>query len=349
MSQVLIKTKTDAARYSYQPGLYQYHGKMFLLGTTKLTFRDILGDWQARWGFNRMNFAVKPGLYAFGKPDSNSPVLVTANYKLTFDKLRRELSDLSVWLLVLNTAGVNVWCAAGKGIFSTKQLIGRIKKHNLDQLVDHKKIILPQLGAVGVAAHEVTQATGFRVIYGPVRAADIKQFLASDCKKTAAMSRVSFNFAERMAVVPVEIILSWKYLLGLVALALVCGFFSTGDFGIAAFREIATFTGAAFAGIIFTPALLPYLPFRAFVLKGAFAGISWLLFTGWIFDFGMLQIVANLFLLTPVTAFLAMNFTGASTYTSQSGTTLEVKKTFKPLIVSAGIGIILKTVSLILR
>lgn len=335
--------------YSYQPTLYPYDNKIFNQTTSELTFKDIYGGWLARWGINRHNYAVKSGLYALGNPDSNSSVLVTANYKLTFDKLRAELSGLSVWLLVLNTAGVNVWCAAGKGTLSTKQLIGKIKQHNLDKIVNHKKIILPQLAAVGVAAHEVTQATGFKIIYGPVRAADIKQFLADDCKKTAEMSRVSFNFSDRLAVVPVEIMLSWKYLIGLIILAALSAFFTLGAFQESALREIVIFVGAAFTGIVLVPALLPYLPFRAFVLKGAFAGIVWLAVTGWIFDFGILQIVANICLLTPLTAFLAMNFTGASTYTSQSGTTLEVQKAFKPLIVSAGLGIVLKIISLIVR
>jgi CO dehydrogenase/acetyl-CoA synthase gamma subunit (corrinoid Fe-S protein) len=42
--------------------------------STELKVSDILGTWKARWGINRMNYKVKPGLYSIGKPDSNSPV-----------------------------------------------------------------------------------------------------------------------------------------------------------------------------------------------------------------------------------------------------------------------------------
>ena len=76
--------------------------------STELTVSDILGTWKARWGINRMNYKVEPGLYCIGKPDSNSPVLVTANYKMSFDMLRKELNGIDAWILVLDTKGINV-------------------------------------------------------------------------------------------------------------------------------------------------------------------------------------------------------------------------------------------------
>ena len=80
---------------------------------TRLSGRDILGAWKVRWGIGRMNYKVEPGLYKVNEADCNSPVLVSANYKLTFDTLRKNLSGLDCWLLILDTRGVNVWCAAG--------------------------------------------------------------------------------------------------------------------------------------------------------------------------------------------------------------------------------------------
>ena len=87
--------------------------------STTVTWRDVVGGWRVRWGMGRMRYLIAPGLYRIGNPDKQSPVLVTANYKLTVDAVRRELAGLSVWLLVLDTKGVNVWCAAGKGTFGT--------------------------------------------------------------------------------------------------------------------------------------------------------------------------------------------------------------------------------------
>ena len=114
-----------------------------------------MGAVMVRWGINRDNYRVNPGLYAVGTPGQESDVFVTANYKLSFDALRKNLAGVNGWILVLDTKGVNVWCAAGKGTFGTKELVNRIKLVLLEKVVNHKRLILPQLGATGVAAHNV--------------------------------------------------------------------------------------------------------------------------------------------------------------------------------------------------
>jgi hypothetical protein len=118
-----------------------------------LNFDDRLGAWKVRWAIGRMSYTVEPGLYAVGNPDAGSPVLVSANYKLSFDSLRKELHDISAWILVLDTNGINVWCAAGKGTFGTGELINKIQETDLKKIVNHRQLIVPQLGAPGVAAH----------------------------------------------------------------------------------------------------------------------------------------------------------------------------------------------------
>jgi CO dehydrogenase/acetyl-CoA synthase gamma subunit (corrinoid Fe-S protein) len=86
-----------------------------------------------------MRYRAAPGLYRIGQPDANSPVLVTANYKLTVDRVRKELVGMNVWLLVLDTKGVNVWCAAGKGTFGTDELVRRIQAANLNEVVGPRR------------------------------------------------------------------------------------------------------------------------------------------------------------------------------------------------------------------
>ena len=113
--------------------------------TTKLTRKDILGAWAARWGINRNNYMIEPGLYAVGTPHKESPVLVSSNYKFTFDVLRKELKGIDVWIMILDTKGINVWCAAGKGTFSTEEIINRMKETKLARVVSSKTLILPQL------------------------------------------------------------------------------------------------------------------------------------------------------------------------------------------------------------
>ena len=120
-----------------------------------LTRSDHLGTFKARWGIGRMHYTVCPGLYALGKPNETSPVLVTANYKMSFDKLRKELESRNLWILVLDTKGINVWCSAGKGTFGTMELVSRIESSGLAKVVSHRELILPQLAGPGVAAYQV--------------------------------------------------------------------------------------------------------------------------------------------------------------------------------------------------
>ncbi len=127
---------------------------------TKLDFSDTFGSWKCRWSIGRMDYTVEPGIYCVGMPDTQSPVLVTANYKMTFDRLREQLSGLELWIVVLDTDGVNVWCAAGKGTFGTAEVVRRIKAVGLEHIVSHRTVILPQLAAAGVAAHEVKKQSG---------------------------------------------------------------------------------------------------------------------------------------------------------------------------------------------
>ncbi len=93
----------------------------------QLTLTDKLGALKVRFGIGRDDYKVTPGLYKIGNPDSQSDVLLSANYKLSFDMLRKELDGMNLWMLVVDTKGVNVWCAAGKGNFGTDDIMSGSK------------------------------------------------------------------------------------------------------------------------------------------------------------------------------------------------------------------------------
>ena len=281
-----------------------------------------------------MRYRVEPGLYAVGKPDESSPVFVSANYKLSFDALRSSLDDLSAYILVLDTGGINVWCAAGKGTFGTQELISRIRETGIDKLVRHRRIVVPQLGAPGIRAHIVQKETGFRVFYGPVRANEIVQYIKNGFKATEEMRRVGFTLRDRLVLTPVEISQIWKQFF--LYAAIVLFLFGLQPEGIM-FREAVTggyrfiLLGllVIFAGALLTPVLLPVLPFRAFSLKGLISGIVvcalfWILLLRRA-DAGI-YLTAIVFLFYPaVSSFLALNFTGATPLTNISGVTKEVR------------------------
>jgi len=310
---------------------------------TSLTFRDTLGSWKARWRINRMNYAIPPGLYCVGNPVASSPVLVTANYKMTLDRLRKELGGLDAWVLVLETHGINVWCAAGKGTFGTEELVRRINLVELNQVVDHGTLILPQLGAPGVAAHEVRRRTGFRVVYGPVRAADIKDFLSAGMKATEKMRTVSFGFIDRLILTPIELTGTWKAVALIAACLLVARL--TGLLPVTP-SALYPFAGAVLMGAVVAPALLPWVPGRAFSWKGWLVGFMWTVIVlalqkGFSHPCGILNGMALLFLLPAISAFLALNFTGASTYTSLSGVKREMRVAIPATVILASAGIVL--------
>lgn len=309
---------------------------------TKITWRDVLGGWRVRWGIGRMSYRIAPGLYRVGQPDSKSPVVVTANYKLTVDAVRRELTGLNLWLLVLDTNGVNVWCAAGKGIFGTAELVRRIEATGLARLVEHRRLVLPQLGAVGVAAHEVKRATGFSVSYGPVRAQDIPAYLAAGMRATPAMRRVSFGWKERLVLAPMELVPAGKMALGILAALIALDLIRHRGLTPHLAADVVRFFGAILIGGVLVPLLLPWLPSRAFSVKGAVAGAVWAGATTLWLPTGIVEAVGAALLITAIVSYMALNFTGTTTFTTNAGARLEVRRALTPILVAAGAGAILR-------
>ena len=305
---------------------------------------DRVGAWKVRWNLRRMAYSVLPGLYAVGSPSADSPVFVTANYKLSFDHLRRALAGLDGWILVLDTCGINVWCAAGKGTFGTDELVARLAAVRLPEVVRHRRLILPQLGAVGVAAHDVRQQSGFDVAYGPVRAADIPAYLAAGHRATPEMRRVRFDFADRLAVAPVEFILGLPLLAGLALLVALTGGLGGGAWAVhdvltRGLHAAAVVVAAFVCAVVLVPALLPWLPGRAFSVKGALVGLA----AGWLPDPAggpFLDVLPWCLMLPAITAFMALNFTGASTYTSLSGVRREMRWALPPILVAGAAGLV---------
>ena len=317
-----------------------------------LSAADRWGGFKAAWSVGRMDYKVDPGLYALGSPGRDSRVFVSANYKVSFDSLRRELGGLDAWILVLDTKGINVWCASGKGTFGTGEMVHRIELTRLAEIVDHRKLIVPQLGAPGVAAHSVRQRSGFSVIYGPVRACDIKAFLEAGLAATPEMRRVRFSLRDRLRLVPVELVGSLKYLIFAAAVFLLLAGIGRDGYSSAAVlsagpRSALNLLLATLAGVLLGPALLPWLPGRSFSFKGAAAGLGTFLisFFAGLAGRNPLEIIAWALLMPAIASFLTMNFTGASTFTSLSGVRKEMRLAVPLQLALAVIGVGAWTIS----
>jgi len=104
----------------------------------------------------------------------------------------------------------------------------------------------------------------------------------------------------------------------------------------------AAYAAGVLAGAVATPALLPWIPGRAFALKGALTGTAvgglliFLLRTG----LHAAELSALLVLTAVVSSYLAMNFTGSTPFTSPSGVEKEMHRAI-PLQAAALLGFVL--------
>lgn len=307
--------------------------------TGTLTASDRLDHLKARWGIDRNGHSVEPGLYALGEPGADSPVFVSANYTLSFDTLRSAVVGTDCYILVLDTEGINVWCAAGRGTFGTDELAARVASVGLEDVVAHRELVVPQLGATGVSAREIRKRTGFEVKFGPVRAEDIPEFMERG-EATPDMRTVRFSLTDRAVLIPVELV----HVLVPTLVAAVVLYFLGGP--IASWAAVVSVA----AGVVAFPVLLPLLPTPNFSTRGWLLGIvaalpffatallsggggpAWIR-VGWALAFlaGMPQ----------VTAYLSLNFTGSTTFTSRTGVKREIFSYFPLMAWTFGASVVL--------
>ncbi|HOL41020.1 mercury methylation corrinoid protein HgcA [Methanospirillum sp.] len=303
-----------------------------------ITFANRMDHFLARLGYNRQGHRVEAGLYQLGEPDQNSPVFASANYTLSFDALRSHLKGVNAYILVLDTKGINVWCAAGKGTFGTDELVHRIEESGLASIVSHRTIIVPQLGAPGISAHEVARRSGFFVQYGPVRAADLPRYQENGIA-TPEMRRVTFPLRDRIVLIPIELVHIITPTIIIAAILWVLA----GPVASSA-AVVATLTGT-----ILFPILLPFIPTQDFSMKGLILGtivaIPFSVLFGadqnlpqWV---AIIRMLIPLLIIPPVVAYLALNFTGSTPFTSRTGVRKEIFRYIPVLTLMTAIGIVL--------
>jgi hypothetical protein len=312
-----------------------------------LTFADHWDHFLARFGVKRGEHRVEPGLYSLGSPTPDSPVFVSANYSLSFDALRSSLDGIDGFILVLDTDGINVWCAAGKGTFGTDEIVNRVFATRLKTVVSHRKLILPQLGAPGVAAHVIKKRTGFWVEYGPVRAADLPEYLKTH-EASPEMRKVLFVLRDRLLLIPVDVLQSF---LPMLVVAIVLYFVGGWISSLAAVVAVLT-------GNMLFPILLPWIPTHNFSTKGfllgaltalPFALSPFLRHPDWTWYHRLGQALEFLLAMPAVTAFIALNFTGSTTFTSRSGVKREMFAYIPAMAWTFGTGLLLAIAFLFVR
>lgn len=302
--------------------------------STELLPKDKVRNLIVRAGIGRDSYGIPPGVYAIGNPNEDSNVFVTANYKVTVDRVRCELDGIDAWLLVLDTKGVNVWCAAAKGAFSTEEIIYRVKKLRIRKLVNHNTLILPQFSGPGVSAHRIKTYTGFKAVYGPLYAKDIKEYLDNDSVVAEEMREVEFDTRERVEVSLVEAKYGLRYMplifLIFLALQLIGGGKVFSQAAVGALLNTIAYALTMIVGSLVYSLLFSLLPSKLFSLKAGFLGILWSLVVialsdVFAFDRTMFNYLGNSLVMTAIICFMGLNYTGCSTFTSLSGVDKETK------------------------
>ncbi|MFX1393348.1 MAG: HgcAB-like fusion protein [Promethearchaeota archaeon] len=148
--------------------------------------------------FRFIGYSIEPMLKKIGNPNQNSPVLVTANFNLTVKRLLKKLKGLNCYLLIAPSNGINVWCGACGGDFTTDSVISIIKTSGINELVSHRTLILPQLSAPGIDPTIIKKELGWNAKFGPVYAKDIKKYIKNNFEKTDVQKRIRFPIKKRL-------------------------------------------------------------------------------------------------------------------------------------------------------
>lgn len=134
------------------------------------------------WRFNlytdpRKPVAVEAGLREFGSPDRNAPVLITANYALTYFTVESDIksANLSCFLVVADTGGLSVESAVAGRYFSAAGIAEAVVASGIADRVDHRVLVIPGLAAR--LSGEAAEATGWRVLVGPKDSSGLGPYL----------------------------------------------------------------------------------------------------------------------------------------------------------------------------
>ncbi|MCP1662558.1 MAG: acetyl-CoA decarbonylase/synthase complex subunit gamma [Methanocalculus sp. MSAO_Arc1] len=137
---------------------------------------------QLIWRFNiytdpRKPVSVEPGVRTFGNPDTNSPLLITTNYALTYFTVEADIKSAHIdcHLIVVDTSGISVESAVAGRYLTSASMAEALEEFNAESLVDHRVLIIPGLAAR--LSGETEEASGWRVLVGPKDSSGLKRFI----------------------------------------------------------------------------------------------------------------------------------------------------------------------------
>ena len=148
--------------------------------------------------FRHFNFPCELGVRAIGNPNEYSPVFLSGNYTLTVHRLMKCLRPYDCYLIVANSKGSNVWCAAGMNEFNEFDIIDAINVSHLKGKVKGRRIIAPPYAAPGVDVKVIEEQTSFKLEWGPTHLDDLPDYIDKNYRRTSEMTLAQFGFLDRM-------------------------------------------------------------------------------------------------------------------------------------------------------
>ncbi len=120
---------------------------------------------------------VEPKVYPIGEPDQNSPVMFTTNFSLTYYTVESdvEASRIPSYILVVDTEGTSVLTAYSGDKLNEKTVADAMAKFGVEDLVKHRKLIIP--GYVAVMSGKLEEATNWEVMVGPRECSMLPKYL----------------------------------------------------------------------------------------------------------------------------------------------------------------------------
>ncbi len=126
--------------------------------------------------------AVEPKLNEIGAVTSDSPVIVTTNFSLTYFTVESEVGNSKVptYISVVETEGMGVLNAYAGDKWSAEKIAKTLEQQEVRKKVNHNTIIIP--GLVAVFRAELIDEFGWNILVGPEEAARIPSFLKNEWK-----------------------------------------------------------------------------------------------------------------------------------------------------------------------
>lgn len=120
---------------------------------------------------------VEPKVYSIGEPNENSPVMFTTNFSLTYYTVESDVESSRVpsYILVVDTEGTSVLTAYSGDKLNEKTVADAMAKFGVENLVKHRKLIIP--GYVAVMSGKLEEATNWEVMVGPRECSMLPKYL----------------------------------------------------------------------------------------------------------------------------------------------------------------------------